>query len=136
MGRGCEAASGLLLQPRRNPGTRVGLLGLRHGWRYHRANTLSHPEMSQRLPFSPAQPLSRLSMTRPLAFAMVFFSLAAPRGSAAENPGPYGRQVAERAELYRRQLDLYSRAAEAILKCETIARWLYFLAPATEFQIK
>jgi len=38
-------------------------------------------------------------------------------------------QVPERAELYRGQLGLYSRAAEAILKCETIARWLYFLTP-------
>jgi ATP-dependent helicase/nuclease subunit A len=39
------------------------------------------------------------------------------------------KQVAERAELYRRQLELYSSAASAILKCETIARWLYFLSP-------
>jgi len=38
-------------------------------------------------------------------------------------------QVAERAELYRRQLELYSRAASAILESECIAKWLYFLTP-------
>ncbi|HUU16137.1 MAG TPA: helicase-exonuclease AddAB subunit AddA [Sedimentisphaerales bacterium] len=38
-------------------------------------------------------------------------------------------QVNQRAELYRRQLDLYSRAASAILKSESIAKWLYFLTP-------
>jgi ATP-dependent helicase/nuclease subunit A len=45
-------------------------------------------------------------------------------------------QVRERAELYRRQLDLYSRAASAILKSESIAKWLYFLTPACAFKIK
>ncbi|MFZ2146580.1 MAG: PD-(D/E)XK nuclease family protein [Sedimentisphaerales bacterium] len=45
-------------------------------------------------------------------------------------------EVRERAELYRRQLDLYSRAASAILKSESIAKWLYFLTPATEFELK
>ncbi len=52
-------------------------------------------------------------------------------------------EVHERAELYRRQLDLYSRAASAILgrrqaslKSESIAKWLYFLTPATEFELK
>ena len=38
-------------------------------------------------------------------------------------------QVTERAELYRQQLDYYSRAASAILKSESIAKWLYFLNP-------
>ena len=45
-------------------------------------------------------------------------------------------QVNQRAELYRRQLDLYSRAASAIFKSESIAKWLYFLTPATEFEVK
>jgi ATP-dependent helicase/nuclease subunit A len=36
-------------------------------------------------------------------------------------------QVGQRAEFYRRQLELYSRAACAILKAKTAARWLYFL---------
>jgi ATP-dependent helicase/nuclease subunit A len=45
------------------------------------------------------------------------------------------KQVAERAELYRRQLELYSRAADAILKCETIARWLYFLTPRASIAV-
>jgi len=45
-------------------------------------------------------------------------------------------QVRERAEVYRRQLDLYSRAASAILKSESIAKWLYFLTPACAFELK
>ncbi len=52
-------------------------------------------------------------------------------------------EVQERAELYRRQLDLYSRAASAILgrrqaslKSESIAKWLYFLTPARAIKIK
>jgi ATP-dependent helicase/nuclease subunit A len=36
-------------------------------------------------------------------------------------------QVAERAEFYRRQLELYSRAACAILKAKPAGSWLYFL---------
>ncbi|MHC4557213.1 MAG: helicase-exonuclease AddAB subunit AddA [Planctomycetota bacterium] len=38
-------------------------------------------------------------------------------------------QVSRSAELYRRQLELYSRAASAILKSKSIAKWLYFLTP-------
>jgi ATP-dependent helicase/nuclease subunit A len=38
-------------------------------------------------------------------------------------------QAEERAGLYRRQLELYSRAASAILKAESAGRWLYFLTP-------
>ena len=38
-------------------------------------------------------------------------------------------QAGERAELYRRQLELYSRAACAILKEKPVGRWLYFLTP-------
>jgi ATP-dependent helicase/nuclease subunit A len=38
-------------------------------------------------------------------------------------------QAGERGELYRQQLELYSRAASAILKMRTIAKWLYFLDP-------
>ncbi|GAG25778.1 unnamed protein product, partial [marine sediment metagenome] len=45
-------------------------------------------------------------------------------------------QVTERAELYRRQLEYYSRAATAILKSQSITKWLYFLTPATEFEVK
>jgi ATP-dependent helicase/nuclease subunit A len=37
--------------------------------------------------------------------------------------------VPERTELYRRQLDIYARAASAVLESECIARWLYFLTP-------
>jgi len=45
------------------------------------------------------------------------------------------KQVPERAELYRRQLDLYSRAASAILKEKLLARWLYFLSPRVFFEV-
>ncbi|MHC4322965.1 MAG: helicase-exonuclease AddAB subunit AddA [Planctomycetota bacterium] len=38
-------------------------------------------------------------------------------------------QAEERAELYRRQLELYSRAACAILNDKPAGRWLYFLNP-------
>ena len=38
-------------------------------------------------------------------------------------------QVQDRAELYRRQLELYSRAACAILKERPVGKWLYFLNP-------
>ncbi len=44
-------------------------------------------------------------------------------------------EVRERAELYHRQLDLYSRAASAILKSESIAKWLYFLTPTCAIKI-
>ena len=38
-------------------------------------------------------------------------------------------QAEERVGLYRRQLELYSRAASAILKVKPADRWLYFLTP-------
>ena len=41
----------------------------------------------------------------------------------------------ERAELYRRQLELYGRAASAVMKTETIARWLYFLTPGVSIKV-
>ena len=44
-------------------------------------------------------------------------------------------QVPQRAELYRKQLELYGRAASAILKAKILAKWLYFLNPATAFEI-
>jgi len=44
-------------------------------------------------------------------------------------------QVAERSELYRRQLDLYAKAASAILKSKSIAKWLYFLTPRCVIEV-
>ncbi len=46
------------------------------------------------------------------------------------------KQVPQRAELYRQQLELYAEAASEILKEKLLAKWLYFLTPATEFEIK
>jgi ATP-dependent helicase/nuclease subunit A len=45
-------------------------------------------------------------------------------------------QVPGRAELYRPQLTFYARAASAILKSKSIAKWLYFLKPGCAFEIK
>jgi ATP-dependent helicase/nuclease subunit A len=44
-------------------------------------------------------------------------------------------QAEERAELYRRQLELYSRAASAILKAKSVGRWLYFLTPRVFIEV-
>jgi ATP-dependent helicase/nuclease subunit A len=44
-------------------------------------------------------------------------------------------QAQERAELYRRQLELYSRAACAILKAKSAGRWLYFLTPRVSVEV-
>jgi len=45
-------------------------------------------------------------------------------------------EVTQRAELYRRQLELYGRAASAILKTKLVGKWLYFLTPGCEFEVK
>ncbi len=44
-------------------------------------------------------------------------------------------RVTERAELYREQLELYGKAACAILGVNSIKRWLYFLAPRCPIQV-
>ena len=44
-------------------------------------------------------------------------------------------EVAERAELYRRQLELYGRAASEILKTKLLGKWLYFLTPGCAVQV-
>jgi len=44
-------------------------------------------------------------------------------------------QAEERAGLYRRQLELYSRAACAILKEKSAGRWLYFLTPRVSVEV-
>ncbi len=44
-------------------------------------------------------------------------------------------EVCRRAELYREQLELYSRATAAILKTEVAGRWLYFLTPNIAYSV-
>ena len=44
-------------------------------------------------------------------------------------------QAQDRAELYRRQLELYSRAASAILKERPVGKWLYFLNPRVFIEV-
>jgi ATP-dependent helicase/nuclease subunit A len=46
------------------------------------------------------------------------------------------KQVSERAEFYREQLELYGRAAEVILKSKVLGKWLYFLRPGYAFEIE
>lgn len=45
------------------------------------------------------------------------------------------KKASERAELYRGQLEVYGRAAEAILKVKTIGKWLYFLKPGCVVEV-
>jgi len=45
-------------------------------------------------------------------------------------------EVSQRAELYRKQLELYGRAAGAILKDKLLGKWLYFLTPGCEFKVE
>jgi ATP-dependent helicase/nuclease subunit A len=44
-------------------------------------------------------------------------------------------QLPQRAELYRRQLDLYAQAAETIIGQKVLAKWLYFLQPGCEIEV-
>ena len=44
-------------------------------------------------------------------------------------------ECAKRAELYRRQLDLYARAAAAITGSNILSKWLYFLRPAVSVEV-
>jgi len=44
-------------------------------------------------------------------------------------------EVSERAKSYRRQLELYGRAASAILKEQLLNKWLYFLTPGCAIEV-
>ncbi|MCK5225867.1 MAG: helicase-exonuclease AddAB subunit AddA [Planctomycetes bacterium] len=46
------------------------------------------------------------------------------------------KQMSERAENYRKQLELYAKAASAILKSDKITKWLYFLTPADSIEVE
>jgi ATP-dependent helicase/nuclease subunit A len=45
------------------------------------------------------------------------------------------KQVNQRTELYRGQLEMYSRAAQSIIKAKTISKWLYFLNPQIAVEV-
>jgi ATP-dependent helicase/nuclease subunit A len=45
------------------------------------------------------------------------------------------KKAPERAELYREQLEIYGRAAEAILKAKITGKWLYFLKPGCAVEV-
>jgi len=46
-----------------------------------------------------------------------------------------GKEIARRAELYREQLEVYGRAAGAILNSKVVGKWLYFLTPRCAFEV-
>jgi ATP-dependent helicase/nuclease subunit A len=46
-----------------------------------------------------------------------------------------GPQIAQRAEAYRGQLDLYAKAASAICGRKVLEKWLYFFAPRQAVQV-
>ena len=46
------------------------------------------------------------------------------------------RRLAERAQNYKFQIDLYAKAANAVLKTPVVSKWLYFLKPAQAVQIR
>ena len=45
-------------------------------------------------------------------------------------------QIAERAGMYARQVELYATAAETILKKPVLSKWLYFLSAERAFEVK
>jgi ATP-dependent helicase/nuclease subunit A len=45
------------------------------------------------------------------------------------------RQTTQRAKLYRGQLELYGKAACAILGADSVKRWLYFLTPGCAVEV-
>ena len=45
-------------------------------------------------------------------------------------------EAGHRSEVYRRQLELYSRAAEVINKSEILGKWLYFLRPGCAIKLR
>jgi ATP-dependent helicase/nuclease subunit A len=47
-----------------------------------------------------------------------------------------GGQIAERAKLYAKQVELYATAAETILKKPVLSKWLYFLSAERAFEVK
>ena len=47
-----------------------------------------------------------------------------------------GEQIAERARMYARQVELYATAAETILKKPVLNKWLYFLSVERAFEVK
>ncbi len=44
-------------------------------------------------------------------------------------------EIPQRAELYRKQLDLYAQAAEVITGKKVLSKWLYFLSPGCEVRV-
>jgi len=45
-------------------------------------------------------------------------------------------EACERAEIYRRQLELYGEAAEVILEAKLLGKWVYFLGPGCTVEIR
>jgi ATP-dependent exoDNAse (exonuclease V) beta subunit len=45
-------------------------------------------------------------------------------------------QVEQRTQFYAKQINLYGRAAEAIMKLKLKDKWLYFLGPGCASRVK
>ncbi len=83
-------------------------------------------------PFTFAMPADRTSDESVVVQGIIDMLIRTPDGLVVVDfkidrvtPG----QTAERAELYRRQLELYGKAARTILNVDSVKRRLYFLTP-------
>lgn len=96
------------------------------------------PNVRREWPFTFAFPTSEVSDETIVVQGIIDMLIQMPEGliiidfktdniTAAEATG--------RAELYSRQLDLYARAASAILKSKLFAKWLYFLKPGCAIEV-
>jgi len=78
----------------------------------------------------PASQLSNLSDEIIVVQGIIDMLVQTPKGLVVidfKTDDVTAKNAPQRAELYRQQLALYGRAAEAILKVKTIGEWLYFL---------
>ncbi len=86
----------------------------------------------------PASELSNLSDEIVVVQGIIDMLVQTPKGLVVvdfKTDDVTAKKAPERAELYRQQLELYGRAAEAILKAKTISRWLYFLRPGFAVEV-
>jgi ATP-dependent helicase/nuclease subunit A len=86
----------------------------------------------------PASELSNLSDEIVVVQGIIDMLIKTPQGliiTDFKTDNVTAKGVPERAKLYRQQLELYSRAAETILRTKTIAKWLYFLKPGCAVEV-
>lgn len=94
-------------------------------------------------PFTYALPISEwegisLMEDTIIVQGMIDLLIQTPRGLVIvdfKTDNVTANQATERAELYRKQLALYGKAASAILRSDTMARCLYFLTPRCSVEV-